>query len=237
MSDERRRSERIRLLEPLKGKVDDLDVLVLELGLLGGRIEHEQPLPAGAMIRLDFQWTDEDLSLIATIARSDIDPILTAAAATPVYQSGLEFDELLDRTEGVLKRLIHSHVTRALLEQESNAKGEGSDLRQNIPFLRDLGITEKSSKTESARSFESMRETIYVQHRLSPAGEWSEDIIAKPMQPREGFTVFASVDPSEVGMLRKMYEEADVKSRQLLRVMAELTLHGGDNVPQQRFVP
>lgn len=237
MSEERRRSERIRLLEPLKGTVEDLDVLVLELGLIGGRIEHQQPLPDGALIRLDFQWTDEELSLIAMIVRSKIDPLLTAAAATPVYQSGLEFDELLGRTEGVLKRLIHSHVTRALLEQEANAKGEGSDLRQNIPFLRDLGITEKSATTRTASSFESMRDTIYVQHRLGLSGTWSEDIVAKPIQPREGFTVFASVDPEEVTMLRKMYQEADAKSRHLLRVMAELTLHGGDNVPQQRFEP
>ena len=238
MFDERRRSERIRLLEPLKGKVDDLDVLVLEVGLLGGRIEHERPLPVGALIRLDFQWSDEELSLIAKIARSDIDSILTAAAGTPVYQSGLEFDEFLDRTEGLLKRLIHSHVTRALQEQESNAKGEGADLRQNIPFLRDLGITEKVNG-EAPTSFESMRERIFVRHMMVAPGRWTEDVVAKPIHPREGFTILGSVDPDEIATLRRMYETSDENNRKLLRVMAELTFHSAsaDNVPQQRFEP
>lgn len=215
-----------------------MHVLVLELGLLGGRIEHERPLPEGALIRLDFEWSDEELSLIAKIARTAADPILSAAAGTPVYQSGLSFDEFLDRTEGVLKRLIHSHVTRALQEQESNAKGEGSELRQNIPFLRELGIRYEQNSMPAPGSFESMRDRIYVQHRLLGPGHWSEQVVPKPAQPRDGFTMFATVREDQLALLRRMYEEADQATRQLLRIIAELTLHQeSDNVPQQRFEP
>src|SRR5437868_15054918 len=68
---ERRKAERLLLLPPLRGNVQQNEVRLVNIGTLGTTVEHEMPLIVGGPHKLRFRWDDEDVEVDCTIIHSE----------------------------------------------------------------------------------------------------------------------------------------------------------------------
>ena len=223
MSENRRRAERLKLTEPLHGQVEDGPaVAVIEVGLLGAKIEHVDTLMSGAEITLWFEWDEESLVFPGRVARSELQPLLSESRGETIYHSGVEFADADDRSSNLLRKLIADRVTRILEELKANARGGGSLLR-DVPFLRSSRTTAK----EDPQGFLSCR--------LDAQGQWHRSEVLKPRQPTDGFTVPLNYSEKDLEMLCQTYEDSDEAGRQMIRVCAELSISEGETVPPGSF--
>lgn len=220
---ERRRAQRIHLEDQPPGRLDAAPIKMLELGLAGLRVSSSQAFEEGHLGELAFRYEDEDVRAQCRVVRSILQSRLSEAIGELVYHTGLEITDMDAASTQSLRNLIGKRVARALEHQRANAMGE--------PYQWDQVI-------ESTRGRERPTERIYTSCRLMPNGQWTESTILKPTQPRDGFTVRASATDGEVATLRKAYEQGSDEERDMIRVLAEISLLDEDeSLPQQRFEP
>ncbi|HUP61708.1 MAG TPA: PilZ domain-containing protein [Thermoanaerobaculia bacterium] len=104
MSDERRQYQRLNLGQPIDGWFGDYAVRLIDLSASGARFECDEPLPADARALLRFFWRDEEVEVLAQIAR---DGAVTFVDEAPV-----------------LRDLLADAATELLRAQEANALGD-----------------------------------------------------------------------------------------------------------------
>lgn len=81
---ERRKAERLLLSPPIRGRVQNADVRMVNIGSLGITVEHDQPLIVGeAPQTLRFQWDGEEIVVDCTVVHSK--------KADNIFSSGLRF--------------------------------------------------------------------------------------------------------------------------------------------------
>ena len=80
---ERRKSERLLLLPPLHGNVQEREVRLVNIGTLGTTVEHEQPLIVGGPHKLRFRWDGEEIEVDCTIIHSE--------KKANIFKTGLSF--------------------------------------------------------------------------------------------------------------------------------------------------
>ncbi|MGA7616674.1 MAG: hypothetical protein WBX15_15990 [Thermoanaerobaculia bacterium] len=230
--DERRRAERIRVPEPIETTVYGVGpALLLEIGLLGARIQTDSPLEEASAIELAFVWDEERIAFKGTVSHCSLQPALSEAAGTSIYHVGIDLDEADGNSLATLKRMITSHVIRALEIQKANAKGTGGVSTEDaVPFL-----DSSSQKSEGGEG--SVHPSVYLSLRLDAQGKWHRTAIYKPVQPADGFTLPATFREEEIDQLCRSWETAGEDERKLLRAFAELALADDESVPPQRFLP
>jgi len=109
-----RRVQRIHFPQPLTGRLGMTEVALVDLSVLGARVEHALPLAAGAHARISFHWDGEAIGAECRIVRSRIEK--------GVHRSGIEFDNLSPQTRETIRRLIEIHLRRAFDEQRRAAR-------------------------------------------------------------------------------------------------------------------
>jgi hypothetical protein len=207
----RRRAERIRLPEPLDGMLDSRRVSILDIGLLGAKIDHEHYLEEGATLQLRFFFGGGEIDITSRIAHSES---RVDSYGQEMFQSGIEFIETPGESGKRLRQLIALHVTRMLEEQKANARGERAiSSSAPVPFL-DSG-SEKRAEPAG-----------FVTHQLNEEGFWVQTDVPTAKQPSDGFTVHSDISDEELALLRQSYVEADPSVRHLIRAMAEISLAG-----------
>src|SRR4051795_2498470 len=102
---DRRRAERLLLPSPIAGRMADRDVRIVDIGILGTRVEHDEPLMVGPHT-LRFEWDGEEIEVDCTIVRSE-----RAAAA---FHSGLQFS---DRDRILVGRIVSTLADRDEMER------------------------------------------------------------------------------------------------------------------------
>ena len=65
LDQDRRRAERLLLPSPIAGRMADRDVRIVDIGILGTRIEHDEPLMVGPHT-LRFAWDGEEIEVDCT---------------------------------------------------------------------------------------------------------------------------------------------------------------------------
>ena len=70
LDQDRRRAERLLLPSPIAGRMADRDVRIVDIGILGTRVEHDEPLMVGPHT-LRFAWDGEEIEVDCTVVRSD----------------------------------------------------------------------------------------------------------------------------------------------------------------------
>ena len=81
---DRRRSERLTLPSPIPARVAENPVRIVDIGILGTRIEHDEPLMVGPHT-LHFEWDGEEIVVDCTILRSE--------RSDAAFHSGLQFSD------------------------------------------------------------------------------------------------------------------------------------------------
>jgi sigma-B regulation protein RsbU (phosphoserine phosphatase) len=108
---ERRRAERMLLEPPLEALLTGRPVTLCEIGLAGGRIEHDAAIVGdGQQQKLTIEWAGEQIVLDCTVARSERLPIEGATRFT----SGLSFSGAQARP---LQRIVAAISAREEIER------------------------------------------------------------------------------------------------------------------------
>ena len=216
---ERRRVQRVKLLEPLRGTINGHRVFVVDVSLRGMRIAHQDSLGRiGDAITLHAQWDGKEMIFKCQIIRSAIHRVAETATAKTLYHSGVVITQALGTSAMVLRDLIEVHINRAIDEQKANARG--------IPPV--IGVSVSTNKTA----------THYKRHEYI-GGRWRETATTDPSQPKNGFTVSAEHSVAEVGMLRSAFERGDSATggHDLIRRLAKLSITSTEAVSTRRFMP
>lgn len=215
---ERRRVQRVKLLDPLRGTIGNTRVFVIDVSLRGVRVAHQTEIGgSGERVTLQTQWDGKPISLECRIVRTQVHRAADTATGKTLYHSGLTVTKADELALSALRELIHEHIVRALDEQKANARG--------IPPI-------------AAQLNQNVKATHYRRHEFS-AGRWRETDTTDPAQPANGFTVSATHSPQEVAMLRSAFESANPRSdeRDLIRRMAKLSIASAEGIPTRRFMP
>jgi sigma-B regulation protein RsbU (phosphoserine phosphatase) len=105
LDQDRRRAERLLLPSPIPGRVAGGAVRIVDIGFLGTRIEHDEPLTAGPQT-LQFQWDGEEIVVDCTLLRTE--PLDSA------FHSGLQFS---DRDRVIVGRIVSTLADRDEMER------------------------------------------------------------------------------------------------------------------------
>lgn len=237
-----RRVERVHLAQPLVARLGATQVVLVDLSVMGARVEHHVPLVAGAYSQLNFRWEDKTFGLDCRIVRSRLERFSAGADGMTIYHSGLEFEALSPEMRSRLKLMISGFIIRALEEQKLNARGvfPEHDVSQ-MPIFR-FGGQLTANETELAGSklmpiTRVAKERGYVCYVLDHA-TWRKKRTHDPGQPMEGFTISANEDHAQVEMLCQAYLKSDREWRRFIQLCAQLSLIDDDGaIVAGRFEP
>jgi len=87
---ERRHGERIVLTPPLRARIADAEVRLMDVGMLGACIHSEAPIAIDGNTMLRFEWNDEEIAIDCNVVRSDRQPSRETTAET-FFESGVRF--------------------------------------------------------------------------------------------------------------------------------------------------
>ncbi|HKR64775.1 MAG TPA: PilZ domain-containing protein [Thermoanaerobaculia bacterium] len=108
MIDERRRFQRLSLVEPLDGWFGDFAVRLIDVSATGALIESDEPIPADSRALLRFYWRGAEIEITAETARAG------------EQRAGLQFVE----ESAQLWALIEESANELLRALEANARGD-----------------------------------------------------------------------------------------------------------------
>lgn len=204
------------MARPLPGRIGSARVYVLDASLIGLRIAHQGSAPAaGSPCRVQFEWEGRPIELDCEVRRNALHKLAKNANEKSIYHAGLSIVGTLGDSDSVLREMIAAIVARALDEQKANARG--------VPAA-------------AAQCFQTGKGTDYVRCELV-AGTWRRTETNRAEQPPNGFTISAAESREHVEMLCDSFVNADDDGRQLIRMMAELSISQAEGVPTRRYMP
>jgi hypothetical protein len=214
---ERRRLQRVRLIQPLRGAIGTSRIFVVDLSLRGLRVAHQDPIgKVGETVQVKFDHDGRPVTLRAEIRHTSLFRAAETASSRATYHSGLAVSSTTETAAHAMREIVFSHVLRALDEQKANARG--------LPAV-------------SPQSFQTGKTSTYVRHEFV-LGTWRTTSTADPKQPERGFTVSSEHTPAEVEMLRSAFEMSTTREdRDFIRKMAEMSIGTKDGIPTRRFEP
>ena len=240
-----RRVQRVHLALPVTARFGANQVVVVDISVLGARIEHHTPLgtPTGGAANLAFQWEEEDVVADCRVVRSRLERFSVGADGLTVYHSGLEFIDPTFETRSALKRIIGVFIARALHEQKLNARGVVPTSVEKMPIFRYGQLTENRSGVAAAIGSSVLptarmaKQTGYVCFQFDKNRTWKKKRTHDPGQPAEGFTVSADEDQGQIQMLCEAYEKSDSNGRKMIQLFAQLSIIEGEGIAPGRFEP
>ncbi len=238
-----RRVQRVHLAQPLLARLGSVQVVIVDVSILGARVEHHVPLAAGGNSSFSFKWEEEEISSQCRIVRSRLERFSVGTDGLTVYHSGLEFESMADETKTRLKAMIGRFITRALEEQKLNARGVVPEHDVNkMPIFRFGGQLTANAKDKrvSAPSYlpasRLAKETGYICYNLEN-NSWRRKRTHDPGQPMEGFTISATEDLTQAQMLCDAYARSDHSGRRLIQLFAQLSIVDGEGAQMARYQP
>ena len=210
MTEDRREFQRLRLAKPILASMDGANALILDIGMAGAFLEHYGTTEPGRLFRLSFRWLSEAIEFDCEVVRTAVVREPGGDGVHPVSHTGAHFVAPVENANERLEELMASFVRRILDAQRANAAGDDAHV-QSAAILESLG----GARRKRTRGFMSYR---------FRDGKWWRVPTDSPRQPEEGFTVAAWEDEAELDTLCRTYETADAEGRQLIRLLAELSV-------------
>ena len=218
-------------------------VVLVDLSVLGARVEHHTPLAAGGNSRLAFTFDNQEIVLDCRIVRSRLERFSVGTDGLTVYHSGLEFQQADDAMRTRLKTIIGRFIAAALEEQKLNARGvlpqHSVDRMPIFRFGGQLTANQKDKQMAGASVMPTVRmvkETGYICYALEN-GTWRRKRTHDPGQPLEGFTISAMEDHAQAELLCDAYAKSDPDGRHLIQLCAQLSIMEGEGISPGRFEP
>jgi hypothetical protein len=207
MDRERRKAERSTLPDPLPVRIGSTTGRIVDLSMIGARVEHEEKLTVGALVDLELQG----VRFKGRVARSEISG---RKGGTLVYQSGVHFAELDSAASGVIASILRGGNEAPAPAPEPPA-----------PAAPSPAPPAKSSGGGSMFLPVDDEETMpYIMLRFRDR-RWSKHYTATPQQPEDGLTISRD-QAKEIDMLQRTYETADPETRRMMRIAMAAQLGG-----------
>src|SRR5262249_18675038 len=110
---ERRRLQRVKLLQPLAGKIDGQRVFVLDVSRHGLLAAHQENFGAeGSRHRVEFEWDARHVAMDVTLRHTRVHRLGRASHARNVYHSGFTIVSITSSCEQTLREMIAWHIER-----------------------------------------------------------------------------------------------------------------------------
>jgi hypothetical protein len=208
---DRREFQRLKLAKPILAMMDTANALILDIGMAGAYLEHYGLTESGKRFRLLFRWQGEDVEFVCEVVRTSVVRQTAGDGRSVLSHTGVHFTTPVGESAARLQDLIATFVGRILAAQRANAAGDENHATSGA-ILESLGAARRK------------RSRGYVSYRLRDSHWWRVPTDS-PRQPEDGFTVAAFEDEAELETLCRTYESSDDEGRQLIRLVAELSVN------------
>lgn len=200
-TEERREFQRLRLTAPLTGTFGVSSVSIVELGILGARIQHEGDLAPRGELR--FESGGNEVTMRCEVVRTiEADQFRFPGAR---FISGMRFLAAVGESGDELRAVLARLVTSAL---EGRHDSSATRIR-----LRSV------DGDKTVRGVDAQFVAFRFEH-----GTWRKRPVFLPEQPALGFTVARGEDAEEMQRLCAVFEASDEEGRRLIRMFAELSV-------------
>jgi len=199
VGDERREFQRLTLDPTIPATFGAAAVSILEVGVLGARVHHAEPLDRN-YAELRFSYKEQEISLKCELVRT----FNSRQSSYPDtgLESGLRFLAAVGESGDHLRTMLAALVAK-----------EFESTRPPMP----QAATIDGDKTVRGR------DARFTCFRLEKNG-WTRRRVFLPEQPSSGFTVASNEDSEEMKRLCAVYESSDDEGRRLIRLFAELSI-------------
>lgn len=239
-ADQQRNAERIPLTEPISGSLESADATIVELSLIGARVEHFNRLSMNSSATVQFAWKGKTIKLKGKIARTE----MMAIRGKPGYMSGVTFAAKPEDAPKELRWIMSTFVEQIEADAElpplvpstpppppppktaakpaytepikamPQAKKSVTPLPMPAPFLTtDDDVDELDASSEVPP---------YVNCKYLEDGGWQTTRTDDPKQPISGFTMLAPDSDDEIDDFCRTYEMADPETQRMIRLSFEL---------------
>jgi hypothetical protein len=213
---ERRSKQRIQLTRAIAARLGTMSVVILDVTDSGARVEHFTRLDVGRKIRLRFMWQIASIEVEAKVVACRVHRFAHGDDGATVYQSGLFFTGFERDSQTMLQEMVTRMVSLSLAEQVANARGLGPVLENEMPVFREGVVATTRIDTKVGRGY--LRCTFIDNRR------WEKKWSRTPEQPPDGFTLLATEPDDHVNQLCDTYKHCDRHQRELIRVLAQLSV-------------
>jgi len=214
MADEQRRNaERITLKEPIVATIGDMEVRIMEISLIGGRIEHIGRLAMNANVTLHFRWSGEKIQLRAKIARTE----MRSVGGKTGYSSGVDFAKTPEEAPATLQRIIASFLKKAEPPPPPPPPPPIFDASTPPPFLPNID-------DDVVEEIGSEAEVLPYVRCVWEEEQWVKERTRDPKQPMQGFTMLAPDSEDEIDDFCRTYTVADPETQRMIRLSFELAI-------------
>lgn len=100
--DQQRAAERVPLEKPIDVTINDVAGRIVEISLVGCKVEHAGRLNMGSTVNMDFLWQNRKVRLKAKVTRTEMRPL----DGKPGYLSALQLAATLQESPTPLRRVI-----------------------------------------------------------------------------------------------------------------------------------
>jgi hypothetical protein len=210
--EERREFQRLGLDPPLPGTLGSTAVSILELGVLGARVQHADPLDR-EYAELHFASGSDDIAMRCEVIRT----VKSTDAKYPDsgLQSGVRFLAAIDESGDKLRALLAQLVTHEF------------EVRRKLPNSMPPASSVDGDKTVRGA------DAAFLCYRFEN-GVWRKRRVFLPEQPSTGFTVARIEDNEEMQRLCRVFEASDEEGRRLIRLFAELSVSDVLEIPPRQ---
>ena len=161
--DQQRAAERILLDKPIDVTLNDVGGRIVEISLIGCKVEHPGRVNMGSTVNMDFLWQGRKVRLKAKVTRTEMKPI----AGKPGYLSALQLASTLEESPTPVRRMIAGLLGQPFEEPEEPAAPEPEPVRERMPE----------------------RPLIRPSAKLTPQPTVNRVPVASPVKPRTSATV------------------------------------------------
>lgn len=227
---DRRQFQRFDLDPPIPGKLGVLDVIIVDVGVLGSMIEHDQQTARDQITTLVFYteagMIELEVEVVYTSPQPWKDPD-NPHRGQKAFHSGIRFRQATGDSDARLRLLIATCARRGIRADQAKKQSESDPPVVPIP---DPG-------NETLSPFRVRRETTsgggYDTYRLD-GRSWRKRSTTLPKQPPDGFTVPSSEDDDHVQLLCRTYESTSEEGRKMVRALAEVSVSKSKGLPPKR---
>lgn len=206
VGEERREFQRLRLDPPVSANLGNAPVAILEIGVLGARVQHSDPVDR-EYLELRFAHDGQDIGMRCEVVR-------TAGGQVGGFESGLRFLAAIDESGDKLRKMLGKLVAHEF------------EVRRQMPAN---SIPQNATSVDGDKTVRGA-DAAFLCYRLENS-VWRRRRVFLPEQPALGFTVARNEDSEEMQRLCRVYEASDEEGRRLIRLFAELSVSDALEIP------
>ena len=233
-ADQQRNAERIPLEQPIEATIESADAHVVELSLIGAKVEHFNRLSMNASATLQFKWKGKPIKLKGKVARTEMRSI----RGKPGYMSGVTFAPRAEEAPQELRWIMSTIVESIDIDSEIPLPKPAPPPPPPVPAPAPAPVAAPPvarvptplpmpapflTTDDDVEEIEAASEVPpYVQCVYLDDGGWQKTHTDDPKQPISGFTMISPESEEEIDDFCRTYEMADPETQRMIRLSFEL---------------